>query len=262
MSERLSEWQNAVVGLSGGAIEVTAMQSTNYWKNAAQQGLPFTADPRKLYRGYPANLTCMCSVTVFQFVANGYIKKMMTGGESRPLTTIEQLGAGFAAGFSSSLLCGPLELAMIQQQRKGGSLASTASSLVGGGHVTRGVTCCAMREGVYTAGYLGVGPVIRTSLADMGYSNAQAAVAGAVLGGSFCCFLSHPFDTVKTLMQGDVERGSYTTATKTLSKLVKERGVSGLYSGAGWRLTRQIGAVFILDQSRVLLSPLLFPEQF
>ena len=33
-----------------------ALQPTIYWKNAAQQGLPFTADPRVLYRGLGAAL--------------------------------------------------------------------------------------------------------------------------------------------------------------------------------------------------------------
>ena len=31
--------------------DTTLLQSTNYWKNAKQQGLPFTMDPRVLYRG-------------------------------------------------------------------------------------------------------------------------------------------------------------------------------------------------------------------
>ena len=35
--------------------DTTLLQSTNYWKNAAQQGLPFTMNPAVLYRGYMAN---------------------------------------------------------------------------------------------------------------------------------------------------------------------------------------------------------------
>eukprot|EP01047_Picozoa_sp_COSAG01_P114446 COSAG01_NODE_43120_length_433_cov_0.682635_1_plen_30_part_01 len=27
----------------------------------------------------------------------------------------------------------------------------------------------------------------------------------AIIGGTFACYLSHPFDTCKTCMQGDVE---------------------------------------------------------
>lgn len=43
----------------------------------------------------------------------------------------------------------------------------------------------------------------------MGWSETQSGVGGAVLGGILCCYMSHPFDTVKTCMQGDVERSTY-----------------------------------------------------
>ena len=76
--QQLSEGENAVLGVACGVIEVTCLQSTNYLKNAAQQGLPMTADPRVLYRGYLANVCNMGGVTGFQFFLNGGIKKMMT----------------------------------------------------------------------------------------------------------------------------------------------------------------------------------------
>ena len=36
----------------------------------------------------------------------------------------------------------------------------------------------------------------------------------------------------------------------------------GFYSGAPWRLLRQICAVFVLDKARVELAPILFPSKF
>jgi len=262
MSTRLSELQNASVGLAAGAIEVTTMQSTNYLKNAKQQGMPFTMDPRKLYRGYGANLSNMGSATMLQFVVNGKVKKMISQGEDRALTTCEEISAGFAAGFVSAFLCSPLELVMIQQQRKGGNTVETVRAMLGGGHVGRGIVGCAMREGIYSAGYLGVGPVIRKSLEQRGYGKSESAVGAAVGGGVFCCYLSHPFDTCKTCMQGDIERQTYGSLRATVGTVLRERGLPGLYSGASWRLTRQICAVFILDQARMLLSPIFYPDAF
>ena len=55
MSLHLSDTQNAVLGAMAGVMEVSCMQSLNYWKNAKQQGLPFTLDPRITYRGYVSN---------------------------------------------------------------------------------------------------------------------------------------------------------------------------------------------------------------
>ena len=161
--QQLNEAENTLLGITSGIIEVSVMQSTNYLKNASQQGLPFTLNPRVLYRGYVANCLNMGSVTGFQFFANGATKQLITGGVTRPLTPAEQIGAGFAAGSSSAILASPLELLMIQQQRKGGSMGGAAATVLSAGPATvgRGLINTAMREGIYTAGYLGVGPAVR-----------------------------------------------------------------------------------------------------
>ena len=161
--QQLNEAENTLLGITSGIIEVSVMQSTNYLKNASQQGLPFTLNPRVLYRGYVANCLNMGSVTGFQFFANGATKQLITGGVTRPLTPAEQIGAGFAAGSSSAILASPLELLMIQQQRKGGSMGGAAAAVLSAGPATvgRGLINTAMREGIYTAGYLGVGPAVR-----------------------------------------------------------------------------------------------------
>eukprot|EP00457_Paulinella_chromatophora_P010975 gb/GEZN01011094.1/.p1 GENE.gb/GEZN01011094.1/~~gb/GEZN01011094.1/.p1 ORF type:complete len:275 (+),score=22.47 gb/GEZN01011094.1/:21-845(+) len=263
MSQNLTEGQNAFMGLVGGAMEVTMMQPLNYCKNAVQQALPLSLDPRVLYRGYAANLTNMASVTCFQFQINGMVKKAFTGGEHRKLSVSEQLSAGFLAGSTSALLCSPLELIMVQQQRKGGSLPSHFSSLLSGGHLGRAFFPCAMREGIYTAGYLGLAPVIREALQQQGHGPVASALVGASVGGVICSIGSHPFDTAKTCMQGDIERKTYRGMIDTLRTVTQERGFArGVYAGGTWRCARQICAVFILDKVRTDLSPVIFPDAF
>ena len=71
------------------------------------RGLPYTLDPRVLYRGYVANTLNMGLGTGFQFLVNGSVKRMMTGNEHRQLAPSEQLGAGFVAGSASALLISP-----------------------------------------------------------------------------------------------------------------------------------------------------------
>ena len=65
------------------------------------------------------------------------------------------------------------------------------------------------REGVFTAGMLGLGPTLRRSAEDAGYSKPQAAMAGALGGGVIVASLSHPMDTIKTCQQGDVTQKTY-----------------------------------------------------
>ena len=57
----------------------------NYWKNASQQKLPFTIDPRLLYRGYTANTLQNGLCVMSQFFFNGVLGKLITGGADRPL---------------------------------------------------------------------------------------------------------------------------------------------------------------------------------
>jgi len=207
------------------------------------------------------------SCTVWQFAVNGRIKKAMLKGEmSRELTAGEQIVAAIGAGGTSAVIGGPLELIMIQQQRKGGSLLSAAGQIssYGPSMWSRGLTMTALREGVYTGGYLGVTPVIREFLQKSfpSWNEEGCRAIGSVCGGLFACYLSHPCDTIKTCIQGDIEGAKFKTHSSTVSTLLSEGGLSSLYRGAPWRLFRQIVGIFVLDKARMTISPMLFPDRF
>jgi hypothetical protein len=158
-----------------------------------------------------------------------------------------------------------MELIMVQQQRIGGTIAATGARVAP--QALRGMTMTAGREGVFAAGYLGVGPAVKEYLLEshpetLGRTEGSAAVAAAVAGGVFACFASHPMDTAKTCMQGDLARERFGTVAQTMRTLVQEGGVGALYRGASWRCLRQICSVFLLDKARQVLSPLVFPEAF
>mmetsp|Transcript_93206 Transcript_93206/g.199981 ORF Transcript_93206/g.199981 Transcript_93206/m.199981 type:complete len:270 (-) Transcript_93206:141-950(-) len=269
MTKNLSESENACLGAVGGWMDVTLLQATNYWKNAAQQGLPFETNPKVLYRGYFANCLNNASCVMLQFAGTGFIQKLIVRGEDRPLTNAEQMLAAFSSGYLSGFICGPIELAMIQQQRKGGSLAGTAGNLVSGGPstVTRGTLGICLREGIYCGGFLGLMPILRTGIQksfpeSIGKTEDTARFAAAVLGGPMCSMLSHPPDTFKSCMQGDIERTKFGTMKETYDVLVKERGITSLWAGAPWRIFRQICAMMIFDKVAVGLAPMLFPHRF
>ena len=116
--------------------DTTLLQSTNYWKNAAQQGLPFTMNPAVLYRGYMANTLNNGFCVMTQFLLNGIVRRAITMGEDRPLGNGEKVAAGFSAGALSGIVCGPIELIMIQQQRKGGTLSGTTMDILKAGPST------------------------------------------------------------------------------------------------------------------------------
>lgn len=119
-------FENTVLGVCAGTIEVTILQPMLYCKNATQQGLPFTVDPRVLYRGLGMSVINMSVLTGVQFPLTGAVSKVVTRGADRPLSPSEKIASGFMGGAISGIVCAPMELVMIQQQRFGTSLLGAA----------------------------------------------------------------------------------------------------------------------------------------
>jgi hypothetical protein len=266
MSTKLNETENATVGMTVGVIEVLCLQPFNYAKNMIQQGQPLTADPRKLYRGVGANCINMGSCTMIQFAVGGAAKKAIIGTETRPLKAYEEMGAGILAGMTSALIGSPLELIMIQQQRKGGSAASAIKNIATPSNILRGFTGAAVREGLWTCGYLSIPPIVRSYLTDTFPdkfdTQAKARVPAALLGGLFACYLTHPFDTIKTCMQGDIERQKFKGFVDTAKVVYGESGFFGFYRGASFRYGRMVIAVGMMDFLQAQIGPILYPHKF
>lgn len=267
MSANLNEFENATVGMTVGCIEVLCLQPLNYAKNMVQQGQPISMNPGVMYRGVGANCVNMGSCTMLQFAAGGFLKKSITGGDStRKLKPHEEMGCGITAGVLSATLATPLELIMIQQQRKGGGTLSTIKSIANPANIGRGFIGAAVREGLWTCGYLSIPPIVRANLMEnfpeTFDSQAKARIPAALLGGLFACYLTHPFDTIKTCMQGDIEREKFKGFRHSASVVHGESGFAGFYRGATFRYGRMVIAVGMMDFLQSQIGPLLYPSKF
>lgn len=264
--QNLSAVENATVGVAAGTIEVTILQPILYFKNAAQQNLPLSLSPRVLYRGLTMSITNMSVLTGLQFPLTGMVTNAITGGEKRKLKMSEMIASGFVGGAISGLVCGPMELVMIQQQRFGDSLLKCPSRIIGetgGAGIMRGTVMSCGREGLFCAGYLGMGPAFTRELQESyGYDVGTAKFGGAVSSGVIAASLSHPMDTIKTCMQGDIVRKNYGTVGETASALYAESGLLAFFKGWHWRTGRMICAMFIMGECKDILSPLFFPHHF
>mmetsp|Transcript_18569 Transcript_18569/g.25553 ORF Transcript_18569/g.25553 Transcript_18569/m.25553 type:complete len:268 (-) Transcript_18569:111-914(-) len=266
MSTKLNEFQNATVGMVCGVIEVFCLQPFNYAKNMVQQGQPLSLDPRKLYRGVGANMVNMGSCTMIQFSAGGALRKIVMGNDARKLKAHEEMLCGIGAGTISATVGSPLELIMIQQQRKGGNTLQTIKNIASPSIASRGFVGAAVREALWTCGYLSIPPIVRGKLRE-NYpetfdSDQKARVPAALLGGLFACYLTQPFDTIKTCMQGDIERKTFGTLTDTAKILYKESSIPGFYRGATFRYGRMVIAVGMLDYLQSAIGPILYPHAF
>jgi hypothetical protein len=70
-----------MVGFSTGFIEVLICQPLMYCKNATQQGLALTLDPRVLYRGLPVSLSATAILTALQMPLTQAVRTAFTGGK-------------------------------------------------------------------------------------------------------------------------------------------------------------------------------------
>lgn len=266
MSTKLNELENATVGMAVGAIEVLCLQPLNYAKNMVQQGLPISPNPANMYRGVGANVVNMGSCTMIQFAVGGAAKKTILGDEQRSLQAYEEMGAGIFAGIISATVGSPLELIMIQQQRKGGSTVATLKNIANPSTIGRGFIGAAVREGLWTCGYLSIPPIVRSNLTksfpETFDSEAKARVPAALLGGLFGCYLTHPFDTIKTCMQGDIERQNFKGFVHTGKAIFAEGGLAAFYRGATFRYGRMVIAVGMMDFLQSKIGPLMYPHKF
>jgi solute carrier family 25 carnitine/acylcarnitine transporter 20/29 len=98
---------------------------------------------------------------------------------------------------------------------------------------------------------LGMAPVMQRELhTTYGLQPDVALGVGALLSSVFSATLSHPMDTIKTCMQGDVEQKKYSGALGTAKVLTAEYGVAnGLFKGLVWRIALISTTFFFVNKS-------------
>ena len=227
------------------------------FKICVQSGKPFPSGIGGWYRGVIAAAAPLAPITACQVAVNGAIERAVTGGD-RDLRDVERIGVAMAAGGVSSVLYSPVDLIVIQQQKKGLDSPFKAISAItserGVAGLMRGFTACVVREAIYTAGYLGLAPIAKEYLVanheHFRRNELQASIVGSCIGGTVAAMLTHPVDTAKTCFQSDMAGETYPNARTALRKVYAEGGVRALYGGGMARTARLCGAFFIINNVR------------
>ena len=89
-------------------------------------------------------------------------------------------------------------------------------------------------------------------------SNLALAV-GALTGSFFSATITHPMDTIKTCMQGDIQQKKYTNIRNSYSMLLEEYGKPGLFKGLAWHITLITTTFFLVNKIKQGLAPVMFP---
>jgi solute carrier family 25 (mitochondrial 2-oxodicarboxylate transporter), member 21 len=201
-------------------------------------------------------------ITAIQFAVNGMLQRMMlavrpgkdaAASSVRKLTDGEMMTTAAGAGAISSLVYSPVDLLTIQQQKLEKGVVDTGRHIWthhgGFRGLYRGLSACAIREAVYTAGYLGLAPVLashlRNDIPSLSNQPFLSGVLGACLAGTTAAVLTHPVDTAKTCMQSDMEGKLWPTARASMPKLISQGGIPSLFKGLVPRTFRLCGAFFV-----------------
>ena len=272
MSNELSDSENVGVGVTAAFLEAILLQPTLYWKNARAQGLPFTLDPRIVYRGTFMSVINEMQMMGVQFGCTGWLQRMWLtyissknkaeSSKDHQFSLKDEMGLAFVGGAISALPTTPVELIMIQQQRSGDSMMKVINHVLKNHNIVRGMIPCICRDSVYTTGLLGVTPYTQEYLMNHGgLSQSMAGLCASVVGGIFSATLSHPTDVIKTCMQGDIEKSRFQGMSNTANVLIKQGGIGMLFKGLMWRSINIIGTVFIANQVRVSATEMLIKRR-
>eukprot|EP00038_Savillea_parva_P011222 m.196022 g.196022 ORF g.196022 m.196022 type:complete len:265 (+) comp19676_c0_seq1:208-1002(+) len=263
--QNLNDGENMALGGAAAFVEAVILQPTIYWKNAAQQGRPFTLNPKLLYRGIGAALVNEMGQMALQYGMTGYIKRLVVGDVKRSMTMSEEIASAVAGGVFVAPFASAVECVMIQQQIEGTSLVRTPMLVVrrfGLSAILRGFTPCAIRDGIYVGGLLGVTPVLQDKLmAQHGLGTASAGFWASLSGGMIVGVATCPFDAMSTVMKGDLQRVQYGGFVDTVKKRMAG-GVGMLFGGVFWRTVNITGTIYLANEARVRLGPVMFPDKY
>lgn len=249
----LSPMENLAMGSFSGALETSIQMPILTYKLCLQEGRPFPTTMKGWFRGVAVQAGTVAPITAIQFAVNGLLQSLVRGNDTqRKLNDMEVIGTAAGAGALSAVVYSPVDLTTIQQQKLAKNPVDTIRHLFkqyGVRGMTRGMMACSLRESVYTAGYLGLSPVITARLQQTptfeSSSPLVAKITGACLAGTAAAIVTHPVDTAKTVIQADIGRMEYPNARTAFGHLLKTEGVGSLYRGFIPRTVRICGAFFV-----------------
>jgi solute carrier family 25 carnitine/acylcarnitine transporter 20/29 len=255
MSKNLTEGENVTVGVLAAFVEGIILQPTLFWKNAKARNIPFTMNPRVIYRGTAASLYNEMQMMGLQFGLTGLFQRFDLG----------EYGAAMLGGATAAIFASPVELVMIQQQMFGGSVINTSKRIIndfGVKGMFRGLAPAMLRDALYVSGFLGITPLSQNYLMkEHNMSAVQSGFWASMLGGVAAAVPSHPLDLVKTCMQSDMKQESYRNMSQSFQLLWTQGKVRRMFAGCFWRSFNIIATVYIANECRNRFPPILFGKE-
>ncbi len=241
-------FQSLLTGSMAGMLEVLVNHPLWTIKTRKQSHLPFTLNPTLLYRGILPNAISEVPITALQLGLNRGFQKYVFH-DADQLSTVQRLSAAFTAGIGSSFISCPTEMVMTYQGKIGGSFYPAAKQIVNLSsfwHLYTALPATIMREGLFTAFFLGVTTVVKAKIRPYCNQDEIAALGAGISSGVTAAVLSQGFDTVKTQQQS-AELKQSLNFIKATQKIYSEYGGLGFFKGGLARGVRVVSAVTLMS---------------
>ena len=200
---------------------------------------------RGLYQGLRPNMLSMVPITALQVSSAAALQTALsTQSQDGTVTPAAALAANSMGGALSATVSGPTEFVMSHQNKARGFVATMKEMVKQHGisSLKTGMGGTAIRDGIFTAGYLSVKPYLTQQLSPY-LSENQAKLVGGVTAGVGAALLSQPFDALKSAQQTSK---CVTPMWQMAMDVLRKEGIAGLYKGSIPRTIRVMAAIPIL----------------
>ena len=199
MSLELTQRQNAILGVIGSSIETLINHPIHIIKNKSQYKSEFKLHPRFMYKGLFINTISLGGITAFQFYFYKHIYNI----------TDSNFASSFASGILSGFISSPSELFIIQKFKYQNFFEMHTDLMKEHGlykFYTRGMMNNMLRESFYTMGMLSLTPYLEKKFRRYEKHSIHHGMMASIVAGIISGTISHPFDTVKTILQFDFHK--------------------------------------------------------
>lgn len=239
--------QSMLIGSISGATEVAVDHPLWMIKTRMQQNESLTFNPRILYRGIIPNAASMIPITATQVGLNSLFQSMFHN-DPNDISNIQRICNAFFAGVGSSFVSCPTERIMTYQSKTGTGFLKTGTQLMsqgGLGGCYAGLMATMLREGMFSAFFLAVTPILKAEIKPHCSNDYAASLIAGMSAGIGATIASQSVDTIKTIQQSAETKKpiGFIEATK---KIYSSHGCKGFFKGSIPRGARVMSAVTIM----------------
>ena len=198
--------------------------------------------PKAFTRGLGPPLANACIMNTLMFVAFDKVNQVV------PNSALGSMFAGAVSGLLTAFLSTPTDWLKVQAQIRSVTMTRALSdalrSPLGLSWLFTGHTMNCLREGVFTAVYLGLYARLRQTFApaEGGLAPLHLVAMSSAATGALAWAASYPFDSIKSVQQAQSPsaKSSRATIKGALNHLWKLGGVGAYYRGLGASTFRAI----------------------